>query len=104
MDEDRGSYYRDPNSARYPSHPTEPAIRAIREINPTFNFSEIDIFGCGNTLGSLLSFARDEERTFRFGVEVIGSSLFLVRKTNKPRELIERIHGYGHTFPEAYTF
>ncbi|KAK5079899.1 hypothetical protein LTR70_005630 [Exophiala xenobiotica] len=103
LHEDGGIYYRDPNSARFPSYPTEPAIRAIRERIPDFDLSEIDVFGCGNTVGSLLSFARDEERTFRFGVESIGSSLFLVRKTNTPRETIEDVRGYGHTFPEAYT-
>lgn len=65
--------------------------------------SEIDVFGCGNTIGSLLSFAGDEERTFRFGVEYIGSSLFLVRKTNSPKETIDDVRGYGHSFPEAYT-
>ena len=29
--------------------------------------------------------------------------MFLVRKTNKPAELIEDVRGYGHTFPEEYT-
>ena len=36
-------------------------------------------------------------------MEYIGSSLFLVRKTDKPGELLEDVRGYGHTFPEAYT-
>lgn len=63
----------------------------------------VSLFGCGNTFGSLLSFSRDEERTFRFGVERVGSTTFLVRKTNTPGETIEDVRGYGHTFPEAYT-
>ena len=71
--------------------------------NPDFNVTEIDVFGCGNTFGSLLSFARGEDRTFRFGVELIGSSLFFVRKTNAPGETMREVRGYGHTFPDAYT-
>lgn len=50
-----------------------------------------------------MSFVQGEDRTFRFGVNRIGSSLFLVRRTNEPGELIENVRGYGHTFPEAYT-
>ena len=65
--------------------------------------SNVDIFGCGSTFGSLLSFARNEERTFRFGVERIGETIFLVRKTSTPQELIDDVRGYGHSFPEAYT-
>jgi hypothetical protein len=46
---------------------------------------------------------RGEERTFHFGVERIGNTIFLVRQGASPKEIIEEIHGYGHTFPEAYT-
>lgn len=103
LHEDGGIYYRDPNAARHPKYPTEPAIRAIFEQHPDFDPSHVDIVGCGSTLGSLLSFARGEERTFRFGIERIGNTTFLVRKTNTPGETIEEVRGYGHTFPEAYT-
>lgn len=46
---------------------------------------------------------KKESRTFRFGVERIGNTIFLVRKTNEPKEVIKDVYGYGHTFPEAYT-
>ena len=59
--------------------------------------------GCGSTLGNLLRFADTVERSFRFNVEVIADTVFLVRKENSPTELIPDVHGYGHTFPEAYT-
>ena len=59
--------------------------------------------GCGSTLGNLLRFADSVERSFRFNVEVIGNTVFLVRKENSPTELIPDVYGYGHTFPEAYT-
>ena len=54
-------------------------------------------------MGNLIRFANSVERTFRFYVERIGNTVFLVRKENSPTELIEGVHGYGHTFPEAYT-
>ena len=64
---------------------------------------DADVFACGSTLGNLLRFTRGKEKAFRFTVEVVGDTLFLVRKENDPKELIEGIHGFGHSFPEAYT-
>lgn len=101
--EDHGVYFRDVNSAHYSTFPTEPAVRAILHESAQSSLFDTDVFGCGNSFGCLLSVARNEERTFRFGVERIGSTLFLVRKTNTPRETIQGVYGYGHTFPEAYT-
>lgn len=54
-------------------------------------------------MGSLLRFARGVDKPFRFSVEVIGNTVFLVRKENSPTELIPDVRGYGHTFPDAYT-
>lgn len=101
--EDRGSYYRDPNAARYPPFPTLPAVLSILHTTPFFPTHEIDVFACGSTLGNLLRFTRSVNKPFRFKVQLIGSTVFLIRMENDPRELIEGIHGYGHTFPEAYT-
>lgn len=105
LHEDGGIYFRDPNAARYPAFPTEPAVRAIFHQDAQNALHDSDLFACGNTFGSLLSVARDEDRTFRFDVERVGQTLFLVRKTNtgNPCETIEEVRGYGHTFPEAYT-
>lgn len=64
---------------------------------------ESDVFACGSTLGNLLRFVRGIDKTFRFNVEIIGETVFLIRKENDPKELIEGIHGFGHSFPEAYT-
>lgn len=33
----------------------------------------------------------------------IGDTVFFVRKENSPKELLTGVHGFGHTFPEAYT-
>lgn len=101
--EDSGVYFRDINSARHPSFPIEPAVRAILHHNAKPALLDSDLFVCGNSLGCLLSAARNEERTFRFGVERIGSTTFFVRKTNVPGESINNVRGYGHNFAKTYT-
>jgi hypothetical protein len=72
-------------------------------MSPGFPTANVDVFGCGSTLGNLLRFARSEDKVFRFEVEVIGNTVFFVRKENDPRETIDDVHGYGHTFPDQYT-
>ncbi|KAF2493866.1 hypothetical protein BU16DRAFT_464533 [Lophium mytilinum] len=103
LDEDKGVYYRDPNAARFPSYPTEPAIQAVFKEHPEFQTTDVDIFACGSTLGNLLRFASGVDKPFRFSVEVIGRTIFFIRKENSPTELIPDVRGYGHTFPERYT-
>lgn len=80
-----------------------PVIHAVLEQDPEYPTECIDLFACGSTLGSLLRFARGIGKAFRFDVEVIGSTVFFVRKENDPKELIQGVRGFGHTFPEAYT-
>ncbi|KAL9119604.1 MAG: hypothetical protein Q9187_003842 [Circinaria calcarea] len=101
--EDSADVFRDPNAARYPKYPSEPAMRAVITMHPQFQTDPIDVVCCGNTVGNLLCFAKSAERSFRFDVECIGNSVFFVRKENFPTELIPDVYGYGHTFPEAYT-
>ncbi|KAL5398075.1 hypothetical protein PMIN02_001770 [Paraphaeosphaeria minitans] len=103
LPEDSGVYFRDPNSAKFPHHPTEPAIRALFETDPAFPTGEVDVFACGSTMGNLFRFVQSIEKPFRFNVEVIGSTVFLIRKENDPRETLEGVHGFGHSFPESYT-
>lgn len=101
--EDDGNYFRDQNAARYPAHPLEPAVRAILTSQPDFPSSSIDLFACGSTLGNLLRFVRKIDKTFRILVEVVGDTVFFLRRENSPTELIPDVRGFGHTFPEAYT-
>lgn len=63
----------------------------------------IDVVACGSTIGNLLRFVRGENKPFRMLVELVGGTLFLIRRENTPRELIPDVTGFGHTFPEAYT-
>lgn len=78
-------------------------IQAILTERPEFPLSNVDIIGCGSTLGNLLRFARERALTFRMLVEVVGNTVFLIRRENSPSEIIPDVRGYGHTFPEAYT-
>jgi hypothetical protein len=73
-------------------------------MQPDYDLQDIDIVGCGSTIGNLMRFARSESKTFfRFDAEVIGDTVLFIRKENSPAELITDLQGYGHTFPEAYT-
>lgn len=71
-------------------------------MHPDFNTAAIDVVGCGNTIGNLIRFANSSKRTFRFYIEVVGNTIFLVRKENSLTEPIKGVRGYGYTFPEAY--
>ncbi|KAJ4325365.1 hypothetical protein N0V94_000707 [Neodidymelliopsis sp. IMI 364377] len=102
LPEDNGDYYRDPNAARYPEYPIAPAVQAIIDMTDD-TLADTEVFACGSTLGNLLRFARGIDKAFRFNVEVVGDTVFLIRKENDPKELIEGVRGFGHSFPEAYT-
>ncbi|CAO2657946.1 Nn.00g072060.m01.CDS01 [Neocucurbitaria sp. VM-36] len=103
LKEDSGQYFRDPNAARYPCFPMAPVVHAVLGTDPDICPASVDLFACGSTLGNLLRFVRGMDRAFRFNVEVIGKTTFLVRKENDPKELIKDVRGFGHSFPEAYT-
>ncbi|CAG8179380.1 unnamed protein product [Penicillium salamii] len=101
--QDSGQYYRDSNAARHPSYPLEPMVQAIISDKPDISLKDVDLIACGSTLGNLLRFARRHAPSFRMLVEVVGNTVFFVRRPNSPTELIPGVFGYGHTFPEAYT-
>ncbi|KAG4267230.1 hypothetical protein FPRO04_04842 [Fusarium proliferatum] len=100
---DAGEYFRDVNAAAYPKHPLEPAIVSVMKMNPSP--IPVNIVACGSTIGNLLRFARgvDLDRSFRILVEKVGDTVHLIRRENSPRDKIEGVRGFGHTFPEAYT-
>jgi hypothetical protein len=72
-------------------------------VNSHVDLGVIDIMACASTLGNLLRFSRSIPSVFRFDAEMIGDTVFLIRKENSPTELIKDVKGYGHTFPAAYT-
>lgn len=99
---DDGEYFRDPNSANFPEHPIEPAVIAALTMDPELA-RKANVVACGSTLGNLLRFICGEDKQFRMLVELVGETVFFVRRENTPHELIPDIKGYGHTFPETYT-
>ena len=103
LQEDAGDYLRDPNAARYPTNPLDPAVWALLVLKPSFPTTEIDIFACGSTLGNLLRFVRQVDKPFRFTIQKVGNAVFFVRRENKHDERIVGVRGYGHSFPERYT-
>ncbi|KAL5045547.1 hypothetical protein BDW71DRAFT_79727 [Aspergillus fruticulosus] len=103
LPQDNGTYFRDQNAARYATHVFQPAVEAILNRNPRFDFNQIDIVACGSTLGNLRRFIAGPDKSFRFVVEAVGSAVFLVRRENSPTQTISDVFGYGHTFPEANT-
>ncbi|TAQ88241.1 hypothetical protein B7494_g3416 [Chlorociboria aeruginascens] len=62
-----------------------------------------DIVGCGSTLGNLMKFSGSNSKPFRFDVDLVGDTVFFIRRENSPTELITDLKGCGHTFPERYT-
>jgi hypothetical protein len=78
-------------------------VQAVLKSDSAFSASDIDVFACGSTLGNLLRFVRSSGKKFRFSAEVVGNTVFFIRKENDPQELIKDVKGYGHTFPEANT-
>jgi hypothetical protein len=81
----------------------EPMVQAILADKPEFPVTNVDIIGCNNTMGNLLGFVLGQDRPFRILVEVLGNTVFFIRRENSPTEIYPNTHGYGHTFPEAYT-
>ncbi|KAI6780502.1 geranylgeranyl pyrophosphate synthetase [Emericellopsis cladophorae] len=104
LERDSGQYYRDKNAARFPKHPFAPAIAAcLAAASSPPVLANINLVGCGSTLGNLLRFVRGEDRKCRMLVQKVGHTVFLVRRENSPTELIPDVRGHGHTFPEAFT-
>jgi hypothetical protein len=97
LPQDSGEYFRDQNAARHPKHPMEPAVKAVLAQNPHFDTEAVDVFGCTSTLGNLLRFLKNDDKTFRFAVENVGRTVFFVRRENAPDELIAGPRGFGPT-------
>lgn len=95
--------YRDINAAHYSAYPMEPTVRSVLAMKPAFDIQGLDIVGCGSTIGNLLRCAGSQLRPFRFDLNLVGDTLFMVRREKSPTEVITDLKGFGHTFPEAYT-
>lgn len=83
--------------------PPTQAVRALLTAKSYINFGAIDIMTCSSILGNLLRFSRSIPSVFLFDAEMIGDTVFLIRKENSPTELLKDVKGYGYTFPAVYT-
>ncbi|KAI0541590.1 hypothetical protein GGR58DRAFT_498091 [Xylaria digitata] len=101
LPEDSGEYMRDQNGARFPDHPIQPTIQALFALNKAFDPSNVDVLGCASSLGDILRFVLSIDSTFRFDVEMVGNTLFLIR--NRKDEVIPGVRGFGHSFLNAFT-
>lgn len=97
-----GTFYRDPNAARYPQFTLDSTAEAVMKMKGSCG-EVLDIVACASTLGNLLRFARGIHPNFRIPVQRIGDTVHFIRREKAPKETIDDVHGYGHTFPEAYT-
>jgi len=98
---DTGTYVRDQNGARFPDHPIQLAVQALFALDERFDPSSVDITGCASSVGDVLRFVRSVDSTFRFDVELVGNTLFLVR--NCKNDVIPDVQGYGHSFLDTFT-
>ncbi|KAJ6149191.1 hypothetical protein N7471_000390 [Penicillium samsonianum] len=78
-------------------------VQAVLTDKPEFPVTSVDIIACHSTMGNLLRFAFEQDKPFRMLVEVLGKTVFFIRRENSPTDMIPGVRGYGHTFPEAYT-
>ncbi|KAH8744414.1 hypothetical protein F5882DRAFT_313164, partial [Hyaloscypha sp. PMI_1271] len=102
LKEDSREYFRDPNTIRYPLYKEKPVFRVLLAIYPDFDLLSLDIVSYRSTLSNLLRFYRGLNKDFRFNVDLIRDTIFLIRKESSPIALISNIYGYGYTFPEVY--
>jgi len=82
---------------------TKPAFKALLAIHPDFNLLSLDIVSYRSTLSNLLRFYRGLDKDFRFNVDLVRDTIFLICKESLLIALLSDIRGYKHTFPKAYT-
>lgn len=94
----------DQNADRNPRSPIEPLIRAVLTVQPEFAFDGLDIVSDRRPLSHLLNFARNPKEcsSFKFGVQLVGKTLILVRIEDKTRDYSTHLQ-YRNAFEQTYT-
>lgn len=80
-------------------------------MNGDFQPSEVDLIACGSTMGNLLRFIQQDygtkshivKKSFRFLVEIVGNTVFFIRRENSPTETIPHTNGYWNGFMKKLT-
>lgn len=81
----------------------EPSIRSVLALQPRFDVRSLDIVACGSTIGSLLRSAGAHSKSFRFDVDVLGDTVFFIRRESSPTAIIPDLNGWNHRFVHTYT-
>lgn len=102
LKQDAGEYFRDPNAAWCPEYPLEPAVRAILAQNVGVEPQSVDLFTCTSTLRNLLSFLQQEQPSFNFCTDVIGETVFFVRRPRSSTETVIDTQGFALTLARKY--
>ncbi|KAK2746475.1 hypothetical protein FQN57_003101 [Myotisia sp. PD_48] len=96
-------YFQDVNAAKWPKYPIEPAIRAMLAMKRGFCTKEIDVVTNAKTLINLLEFASSESRHLKLDVEVVGYTVFILRREDSPQALSSFLAIDGQKFCEENT-
>lgn len=104
LDSDEVGRFVDQNADRNPRSPIEPLIRAVLTVQPEFAFDGLDIVSDRRPLSHLLNFARNPKEcsSFKFGVQLVGKTLILVRIEDKTRVYSTHLQ-YRNAFEQTYT-
>lgn len=100
---DEGDYFRDINSAKWPKHAIEPAIRAVFELNENFDTKNVDVVTTSATIGCLFEYIDSKTEPFKIEVERVGNTVFMLSRQTSPKALVENAWGCGHNFLDHYT-
>ncbi|KAF1918801.1 hypothetical protein BDU57DRAFT_443699 [Ampelomyces quisqualis] len=84
LDPDSGFEYSDYNYARQPRTPYEPMFQALSLMNPSYQFTDIDVLADRNNLRVLLEFCQGKSNgPFRLDLYSIFNTLVIVRNESK---------------------
>ena len=112
---DCGRRLLDYNADQFPESPWEPGIRAILHLHPNFDFTKLDILTDRRQLACLLELAfrkgekikktydgDDRSESFRFGAQVLGSTVVSVRTDVATIPDVDRFRGFADAFKNRY--
>ncbi|OAL04346.1 hypothetical protein IQ06DRAFT_214112 [Phaeosphaeriaceae sp. SRC1lsM3a] len=103
LEPDSGFQYADYNYARQPRFPYEPMFRALSLMNPSYDFTPIDVLCDRNNLRVLLEFVSGKANgPFRLDLHLISSTLVIVRNESKWWKFANG-QSYGANFERFFT-
>jgi hypothetical protein len=103
LDQDSGYSYSDYNYARQPGKPYEPMFAALSIMNPTYDFTPIDVLADRNNLRVLLEFVQGKANgPFRLDLFTVFNTLIIVRNEGRWWKHADG-KSYGGNFEKFFT-